>query len=213
MIRLFLKKEEGAFQILQAAIIYPICLFIVASFTIISVYIAQKANLQSAVDMALIYYKNDYSDTYVKAKDSSNISLNNNQAYYSKGKITSPYRFFSLEFNKKGAEAYLKKAYDHVFITGSDKIDVKVETENYVWNKDAYIVATMQIAPQINLRMMGLQVGPITEIKASGMVRLIDGDLFVANLDFIADLVSNTSFGSKISQFSKKIKETYGKYF
>ena len=71
----------------------------------------------------------------------------------------------------------------------------------------------MQIAPQINLRMMGLQVGPITEIKASGMVRLIDGDLFVANLDFIADLVSNTSFGSKISQFSKKIKETYGKYF
>lgn len=54
MIRLFLKKEDGAFQILQATIIYPICLFIVASFVIISVYIAQKANLQSAVDMALI---------------------------------------------------------------------------------------------------------------------------------------------------------------
>ncbi len=212
MIRSFLKKEDGAFQILQAAIIYPICLFIVASFTIISVYVAQKASLQSALDMALLYYKNESSDTYVKPLKSGSISLNHNQKYESKGKITSPYRFFTMDFDKKGAEAYLKKAYDHGFITGSDKINVHVETENYVWNKDVYIVATKQIAPQINLRMIGLQVGPITEIKASGMVRLIDGDLFVANLDFIADLVSNTSFGSKMKEFSNKIRDTYGKY-
>lgn len=212
MIRFFLKKEDGAFQILQATIIYPICLFIVASFVIISVYIAQKANLQSAVDMTLIYYKNDYSDTFVKANFGNSINLNHNQTYITKDDITSPYRFFSLRFNDEAAKGYLKKIYDHVFIKGSDKIDVSVKTENYIWNKDIYIVATMKIAPQINLRMMGMQVGPITEIKASGMVRLIDGDMFVGNLDFIADLVSSSSFGGKLGQLKNKIKDTYDKY-
>lgn len=212
MIRLFLKREDGAFQILQATIIYPICLFIIASFTIMSVYVAQKANLQSAVDMALIAYKNDYSDTFVRANSGGSIKLQNNYTYKSSGKITSPYRFVTMDFNKGAATGYLKKAYDHVFITGSDKIDVKIETENYIFNKDVYMVATMKIQPQINLSMMGLQFGPITEVKASGMVRMIDGDTFVANLDFIADLISTTSFGGKIKSFSSKVKDLYDKY-
>ena len=44
------------------------------------------------------------------------------------------------------------------------------------------------------------------------MVRLIDVDMFVGNLDFIADLVSSSSFGGKLGQLKNKIKDTYDKY-
>jgi hypothetical protein len=212
MIRMFLKNEDGAFQILQAVIIYPICLFIIASFTIMSVYVAQKANLQSAVDMALIAYKNKYSDTFVDTKTGDSLNIHDNYSYYSKDTIKSPYRFLTIRFDNEAAKKYMKKAYDHVFVKGSDRINVSVETKNYIFNKDVFMVATLKIQPQINLKMMGLQLGPYTEVKASGMVRLIDGDTFVANIDFIADLVSTTKLGSKIKEFGSKVKDLYDKY-
>lgn len=65
----FLKDQRGAFLIVEAAIIYPIMLVMIMSLLFISMMMAMKANMQSALEISLMYYRNELTDTYTDLTD------------------------------------------------------------------------------------------------------------------------------------------------
>lgn len=70
-----LKSESGAFLIVEAAIVYPIMLIMIMTLLFFSMMLTMKANMQSALEISLMYYRNELTDTYVSFVD--NIDSNN----------------------------------------------------------------------------------------------------------------------------------------
>lgn len=60
-------KSEIGTAIIEATMLLPFCILMVIALYYAAIFVCQKANLQANVENTLIYYKNVYSDTYVKA--------------------------------------------------------------------------------------------------------------------------------------------------
>ncbi len=65
----FFKDQRGAFLIVEAAIVYPVMLIMIIILLFYSMILTMKANMQSALETALIYYKRELTDTYVGFMD------------------------------------------------------------------------------------------------------------------------------------------------
>ena len=65
----FFKDQRGAFLIVEAAIVYPVMLIMIMILLFYSMILTMKANMQSALETALIYYKRELTDTYVGFMD------------------------------------------------------------------------------------------------------------------------------------------------
>ena len=65
----FFKDQRGAFLIVEAAIVYPVMLIMIMILLFYSMILTMKANMQSALETALIYYKIELTDTYVGFMD------------------------------------------------------------------------------------------------------------------------------------------------
>ena len=65
----FFKDQRGAFLIVEAAIVYPVMLIMIMILLFYSMIMTMKANMQSALETALIYYKRELTDTYVGFMD------------------------------------------------------------------------------------------------------------------------------------------------
>ncbi len=65
----FFKDQRGAFLIVEAAIVYPVMLIMIMILLFYSMILTMKANMQSALETALIYYKRELKDTYVGFMD------------------------------------------------------------------------------------------------------------------------------------------------
>lgn len=65
----FFKDQRGAFLIVEAAIVYPVMLIMIMILLFYSMILTMKANMQSALETALIYYKKELTDTYVGFMD------------------------------------------------------------------------------------------------------------------------------------------------
>lgn len=63
--RELIKNERGAFMFIEAAIIYPMMLIMIMLLLFISMMFTMKANMQSALETALMYYRTELTDTYV----------------------------------------------------------------------------------------------------------------------------------------------------
>lgn len=65
----FLKnmKNERGLAIVEATILFPVCIIIVVAIYYAALFLCQKANLQANLQNTLVYFKNVESDTYVSA--------------------------------------------------------------------------------------------------------------------------------------------------
>ena len=64
-----LKNESGVFLIVEAAIIYPIMLVMIMTLLFISMMLTMKANMQSALETSLMYYRTELTDSYIAFAD------------------------------------------------------------------------------------------------------------------------------------------------
>ena len=62
------KKEQGD-VVVEATIILPIAIFCVIFLLYTSIFICQKALLQSALETSVVYFKNTLTDNYVSQND------------------------------------------------------------------------------------------------------------------------------------------------
>lgn len=62
-------KNEKGLAVVEAAILLPFCILIVAAMYYAALFLCQKANLQANLNNTMIYFKNVESDTYVSAQE------------------------------------------------------------------------------------------------------------------------------------------------
>ncbi len=208
-----LKQDERGMAIVEAAMILPLCILMVLAVYYAAIFLCQKANLQANLENTLVYYKNMESDTYLTLRDDMAYSLEDTtvtgraSAYDPEPETLFPYRFFTMKLDNAKFEQFFRSMSGYMFFDDGDNVKLTVEKTNYVVYKSIRATAIQQVAPAVDLSMVGFP--DLFTIKASGEAIVSNQDDFIRNTDLIIDLVRETTVGEKISAFVDKIAEFY----
>lgn len=208
-------KDESGLAVVEATILLPFCMIMVIAIYYAAIFMCQKANLQANLQNALIYYKNVESDTYVVAgsqMDYSNSSGTVGAVGSNYGTPTElfPYRFFGMKFDKTGFESFFRSMCGNMFFDTGSNVTLTTDKDNYIIYKTISATAKQSVSPAISLSMLGLSDS--MEIAVTGEVVVTDSDDLISNVDFIIDIVSETSLGKKATEMVDKAVEWYNKF-
>ena len=204
-----IKKEEGVSQIVEATIVLPVVMLVVIAMFYAAVFITQRANMQVNLQNALLYYKNQESDTYVETVPvdfSYPVSAN---IYRDSGYLF-PYRFISTDFNRNGYINMFSDFARNMFYQETGDIEVDCKIENYIVYKKIVAVAQKDMRTALNLKMVGGKNS--MHLQASASVVITDGDEFIRNTDMVMDILADTEFGHKAAEVMGKISDYYNQF-
>lgn len=208
-------KNESGLAVVEATILLPFCMIMVIAIYYAAIFMCQKANLQANLQNALIYYKNVESDTYVTAGSQMDYSNDSGTvgavgSNYSTPQELFPYRFFGMKFNRAGFESFFRSMCGYMFFDMGSNVCFTSDSDNFIVYKTISATATQSVQPAISLSMLGLSDS--MEISVSGKVVVNDGDDLIRNVDFVIDIVSETSLGKKAAEMVDKAAEWYNKF-
>ncbi len=208
-------KDESGLAVVEATILLPFCMVMIIAIYYAAIFMCQKANLQANLQNALIYYKNVESDTYVTAGSqmkysNSSDTLSAVGSNYTTPTELFPYRFFGMKFNKSGFESFFRSMCGNMFFDSGSNVILTTDKDNYIVYKTISATVKQSVNPAISLSMIGLPNS--FEISATGEVVVTDSDDFIRNVDFIIDIVSETSLGKKATEMVDKAVEWYNKF-
>jgi len=208
-------KEENGTVIVEATLLLPFCMIMIIALFYAAIFMCQKANLQANVQNALIYYKNVDSDTYIEAK--SSISFGNSEnsieavgSSFEEPAYRFPYRFLAMKFDSGAFESFFRSMYKYMFFDNGENIIFTARKHNYIVYKEISVEARQTVKPAINLEMVG--GGNSIDIIVTGKLVVTDGDDFIRNVDFVIDIVSQTSLGKKAKELVGKAIGFYDKF-
>lgn len=208
----FRKSEQGTAMV-EATLMLPFCMIMIVGVLYAALYLCQKANIQSNLETALLYYKAAESDTYVESKSQMEYSGNGLEAAGSNfGEIRylNPYRFFFMDFKESDYKSFFKSICGHMFFDTGESVAITAQKHNYVFYKSIEATATQTVKPPINLSMVG---GPqAMTIEVTGEIVINDGDDFIRNVDFAIDMLADTKLGKFVQGIGQKTQEIYGKF-
>lgn len=208
-------KDESGLAVVEATILLPFCIIMVIAIYYAAIFMCQKANLQANLQNALIYYKNVESDTYVTAGSqmgygNSSGTVSASGSSYSTPQELFPYRFFGMKFNKTEFESFFRSMCGYMFFDTGSNVSLTADKKNFIVYKTISATATQSVKPAISLSMLGLPDS--MEISVSGKVVVNDSDDMIRNVDFIIDIISETSLGKKATEMVDKAAEWYNKF-
>lgn len=208
-------KDERGLAIVEATILLPVCIIMVAAVYYASIFMCQKANMQANLQNALIYYKNTASDTYVEASP--------NMAYKREGQTIDadgssyttptelfPYRFFGFAFDSSDFESFFRSMAGYMFFDTGDNITITSQSHNYIIYKTITATATQEVRPAISLSLVG--VPNSFTLTVTGEAVVTDADDFIRNVDFAVDLVKNTKLGEIAGNIAEKAESLYSSF-
>jgi Flp pilus assembly pilin Flp len=207
----FIRKEDGL-AVVEATMLLPFCTIMIVALFYAAIFMCQKANLQANVQNTLIYYKNVDSDNYVEAKANMSYGDDNKAEGSSYGTpvYKFPYRFLSMPFDEDGFKSFFKSMCGHMFFDDGSNVEINVKPENYVIYKTITATATQTVKPAINLSMVGAS-NSLT-ITVTGTAVVTDGDDFMRNIDYVIDIVNQTSLGKKAQEIAQKGVDYYNDF-
>ncbi len=208
-------KERGSVEI-EAMIILPIAILSVAMLLYLSLFLFQRANLQACLETAVVYYKDEVTDTYVTKNDRVSYTTNDSSRMgvgnsYSAAEPLSPYRGMFGD----GGDLNSKDAFEQYFhsIAGdmlfNDGLTLNIDYTNYVFLKQFEVTAVQDVSFPLDLGLLG--VGRDYKISATARVAVVDHDSTIRNVDYAIDLLEDTKLGELAKTFASKIAEAYGK--
>ncbi len=208
-------SDEEGHVIVEATFVLPVAILMVLALFYVAIFLCQRANLQANLNNSVLYYKNIQSDTfigqptsdatYVRSEGSTQIT--GSQFNVSGSRF--PYRklFMDKDVNDTSRFAdFFKTMTGTMFFDKGDNITVEYETTNWIIYKKIKATARQTVIPAISFKMLGID-NEMT-ITASASAVISDGDGFVQNVDFVADLI----YG-KFKKQIDTIKNTVGKVF
>ncbi len=208
-------KEENGTAIVEATLLLPFCMIMIIALFYAAIFMCQKANLQANVQNALIYYKNINSDTYIEAKSSMPYGISGNSieaagSNFAEPTYQFPYRFLTMKFDSSAFESFFRSMYKYMFFDHGDNIIFTASKYNYIVYKEISVEARQTVKPAINLEMVG--AANSIDIVVTGKIVVTDGDDFIRNVDFVIDIVSQTSLGQKAKELVGKAKGFYDEF-
>ncbi len=207
--------SENGLAVVEATILLPFCFIMVIALYYVAIFMCQKANLQANVQNTLIYYKNVDSDTYVQASANMSYSKDGETvgaagSSYGEPQYLFPYRFFFMKFDEGKFHSFFRSMCGYMFFDNGSNVELNVEKKNYVIYKTITATATQTVKPAISLAMVG--VPDSMTISVTGQVVVTDGDDMVRNMDFVIDVVKQTSIGEKVSELVDKVGNYYNMF-
>ncbi|MCM1543537.1 MAG: hypothetical protein NC121_20110 [Blautia sp.] len=208
----FRKSERGTAMV-EATLMLPFCTIMIVGVFYAALYLCQKANIQSDLEIALIYYKAAESDTYVEAKSRMEYNGSGLEAVgsnYGTARYLNPYRFFFMKFKENDYKSFFRSICGHMFFDTGENVEITARKHNYVFYKTIEATVTQTVRPPINLSMVG---GPEEmTIEVTGEIVINDGDDFIRNVDFAIDMLADTKMGKFIQGIGQKAKGIYDKF-
>jgi len=208
-------KEEKGTVIVEATLLLPFCMIMIIALFYAAIFMCQKANLQANVQNALVYYKNINTDTYIEAKSSMTYGNSENSiaavgSSFEEPVYRFPYRFLTMKFDSNAFESFFRSMYKYMFFDNGENILFTARKHNYIVYKEISVEARQTVKPAINLEMVGAKNS--IDIVVTGRVIVTDGDDFIRNVDFVIDIVSQTSLGKKAKELVGNAIEFYDKF-
>lgn len=200
----------------EAMIILPIAVLSVAFLLYLSLFLFQRANLQTALETSIVYYKNAVTDTYVSRNSevvysvAAGNEIGAGNSYEVTGPLN-PYRGMFGDPGNYGSQTdfnrYFHSAAGNLLF--SDDLSLSIAYDNNVVADEFTVTAVQRVTFPIDLSMIG--VGKEYEIAATARVAVVDHDALIRNIDYAVHLVQKTKLGEYASTIASKVAEAYGK--
>lgn len=111
------RDERGVYMIVEAAIVYPIMLVMIMVIIFFCAFMVIKANMQSALETALVYYRTELSDRYVSFLEDERISGNDvSDTKYTKLESTSGWTNIYEEFFSEMSSGINENRFKQIFL-------------------------------------------------------------------------------------------------
>ncbi|MGN0638483.1 MAG: TadE/TadG family type IV pilus assembly protein [Huintestinicola sp.] len=225
-----IKSESGVFLIVEAAIIYPIMLVMIMTLLFISMMLTMKANMQSALETALMYYRTELTDSYIgfgdlAGNDVRNTQYTNAEAPEASGSFTNIYaecieelaakpdkaKFEQMFFNNYRFLNFSSGEEGSVFHNTRIEIDFQ-STANFIIYRELKATATQTIKLPFIKGFFGLDNS--IKLKADARIVVSDSVSVMRITDVVDYFMIKTGldqkidsiFGSSVDKFLNFIK-------
>lgn len=218
--RQLLKKEKGAVAIVEAAIVYPIVIIIVAFVLYLGMYLMQNAILMSrAYEVASIASKCAAFPGYSNlGADVKNYDFNElpgsaeiSSAMDDYTLLSDAYRYWKKTIGDSGELEKLEQSYKSLasaggFLGGNVECDVQITRSGL----SHYVTVTVDGAPEMPgmFKIIGLDKAVTYNLVAKAPV--LDTSEFIRNTDLVVDftkfLLEKFKVGEKFDVFFSRIK-------
>lgn len=177
----FMNDQRGM-VIVEAAFVFPFVILITVCLYFTAIYMAQAANMQAAIEMAVVRQGYSISDTNLVLLDSGDTAF--------QPKLSEPYRRFFLK-NRVSEDTIKNKAHAIAavaFLSGADKFTVEIKIQNYVVYQKLTASAVQTLHPPINLSFLG--VPSEIHLQSSAAYVVNDPDEFCRTTDIAFDVAA-----------------------
>lgn len=212
-------KNEKGYAVVEATLLLPFCLIMIIALYYVAIFLCQKANMQANLHNTLIYFKNQYSDTFVETRSdlAYEIEQRTMQTAYKVTNISNenanPYRHFRMDSSEtiqKDFEAFFRSICGYMFFDDGSNIEISVEAQNNVVYKQITAKAHQTVRPAISFAMIG--IADELDISCNASVVVFDGDDLIRNTDLAVDIIQDTKIGDMAGQAVDKVKDFYGEF-
>ncbi|MBO5143913.1 MAG: hypothetical protein J6C19_00055 [Lachnospiraceae bacterium] len=208
-------KNERGDVVVEATIMLPIAILCVIFLLYTSIFIFQKAILQSALETSVVYFKNTLTDNYVSQNETvtytageGSVAAQGN-SYQVTGPLN-PYNKFTITDKKLSWQEFEKYFYSIANnLLYKDDINLKIDYSNYILFKEIRVTAEQDIKFPIDLSIIGID-GDV-HLSAAARVAVVDHDELIRNADYAIDILEDTKVGEAAGKIASKIGEVYDK--
>ncbi len=200
----FLHDENGVTPILEATIYLPISILALLALLYATVFLTVQANMQTALQDAIVYFKNQESDTYVQTKSEMSIKDTSEADYYEITHVLNPYRIVFMKFDNNSCVEFVKKIAGHMFFSDNANMKISAKRSNYFVCKKIMASAEITFTPAISIRKNDKKI-----LRSSAVMVITDGDEIIRSIDFANDM---TGIGDNIQNALTKVTDIYRKF-
>lgn len=208
------KKEQGD-VVVEATIILPIAIFCVIFLLYTSVFICQKALLQSALETSVVYFKNTLTDNYVSQNETVTYTTGEDSVVaqgnsYSADQPLNPYSKFFVgkkKLSQPEFETYFYSIAKNLLY--KENLVIDIDYSNYILFKEIRVTAEQVLEFPIDLSVIGIS-GDVN-LSAAVRVAVVDHDELIRNTDYAIDILEDTKVGEVAGKIASKIGEAYNK--
>ena len=199
-----IKDERGVTSILEATIYLPVAILALLALLYATVFLTVQVNMQCALQDAIIYFKNQESDTYVTTKSEMSIKDTSEADYYEITHVLNPYRSVFMKFNDNSCVNFVKKIAGYMFFSDNVKMKVTAQRRNYFVCKKIMASSEISFTPVISIKKNDRRI-----LRSSAVMVITDGDEIIRTLDFADDM---TGFSDNIQNTLDKVTDIYRKF-
>lgn len=209
------KGQQGAVEV-EATIILPLAVLSVVFLLYLSLFLFQRANLQTVLETSIIYYKNPVTDTYVSRNSEVvySVAEGNDIGAGNSYEVTGPLNPYRGMFGNAagiGSAADFEKYFYSV--AGSmlfdDDLSLTISYHNNLIADEFEVTAVQKVTFPMDLSLIGVKKD--YEISAAARVAVVDHDALIRNADYAIDLLKDTKLGEYAGKIASKVTAAYSK--